>query len=230
MSKLRSIQVQVSGLVADEKGVSAVYVNGVLADLASPTSAEVSESGFSGKVVKFAADAMLAIGENTIEVRAISVNGNQAKNVFKIQRTTKADNPTEVKPKLPQIWAVVVGISEYQDRELQLHFAHKDAQAFYGFLKSPSGGAIPDERIELLTNRNATRAEIIRALNDKLRMAFEDDIVIIYIASHGTPRMLAVSCISSDMMQTLGTSQGQPYPKLMFRRQSRQHTLGRSFS
>jgi uncharacterized caspase-like protein len=54
-------------------------------------------------------------------------------------------------------------------------------------LKSPYGGGIPEERIELLTNRNATRAEIIRALNDKLRRAFEDDMVMIFIASHGIP-------------------------------------------
>ena len=90
--------VQVSGLAADEKGVSAVYVNGIVANLSNPTSAEISESGFSGKVVKFAADAMLAIGENTIEVRAVDVNGNQAKNVFKIQRTAK-EEPVSTTPK-----------------------------------------------------------------------------------------------------------------------------------
>jgi len=185
--------VQVSGLAADENGVSAVYVNGIVANLRSPTSAEISESGLSGKVVKFAAEAMLAVGENTVDVRAVDVNGNQAKDLFKIRRAAfeqlgkKEDKPAEPKLKLPQIWAVVVGISEYQNKELQLSFAHKDAQAYYSFLKSPYGGAIPDERIELLTNRNATRADIIRAMNEKLRMAFEDDMVIVYIASHGVP-------------------------------------------
>jgi tetratricopeptide (TPR) repeat protein len=193
MIETEKYEVRVSGLAADENGVGVVYVNGIVAALSTPTSTEISKFGLSGKAVKFAADAMLSVGDNSVDVRAVDVNGNQAQVLFKVRRVTpeplakKEERSVEPKLKLPQLWAVIVGISEYQNKELQLSFAHKDAQALYSFLKSANGGAIPDDRIELLTNRNATRADIIRALNEKLRMAFEDDMVIIFIASHGVP-------------------------------------------
>jgi Skp family chaperone for outer membrane proteins/CBS domain-containing protein len=183
----------VSGFVSDANGVSVVYVNGIVASMSAPTTTEAGASGLAGKILKFSADVMSPVGESIVDVRAVDLYGNQGKSTFKIRRDAPAaiaptdDQPTQPRLKLPAIWAVVIGISEYQNKELQLNYAHRDAQAYYSFLKSPFGGAIQEDRIEILTNRNATRADIIRALNEKLRMAFEDDMVIIYIASHGVP-------------------------------------------
>ena len=39
-------------------------------------------------------------------------------------------------------YAVVIGISDYQDKDIpDLRFADKDAEAFANFLRSPAGGA-----------------------------------------------------------------------------------------
>jgi len=44
-------------------------------------------------------------------------------------------------------WAVVVGISDYQDEDIpDLRFAHRDAEAFANFLRSPAGGALDGVR------------------------------------------------------------------------------------
>jgi tetratricopeptide (TPR) repeat protein len=104
------------------------------------------------------------------------------------------EKETETKPvvkkpekRLPQMWAVVVGISKYQDQSINLKYADKDAKAIHDFLASPYGGALDSEHLTLLTNENATRANIIKALTEKFYRAFETDMVILFIASHGQP-------------------------------------------
>jgi uncharacterized caspase-like protein len=89
--------------------------------------------------------------------------------------------------KTSKIYAVIVGISEYEDSKLRLAFADADARFYYEFLRSPSGGSVPERNISLLLNEKATRANIIKALNTQFRDAFEEDLVIIYIAAHGVP-------------------------------------------
>ncbi|NJK83552.1 MAG: tetratricopeptide repeat protein, partial [Saprospiraceae bacterium] len=87
--------------------------------------------------------------------------------------------------KLPKIWALVVGVSEYRNGRINLKYADKDATLFYNFLKSDYGGRVPDEQIVLLTNKEATRANIIKNLKKVSFRAHPDDIFIFYIAGHG---------------------------------------------
>ncbi len=188
----KSYAIQVSGLVTDNEGVSLVYIGGTVAKLTQPTAADTSVIRAGGRTVKFEGEAMLAVGSNSVEIRAIDLSGNLAKETITVYRQPdespkKPERPVAAEGHLPKIWGVVVGVSEYQNREVKLNYAHKDAEAFYRFLISPFGGAVPADRIELLTNRNATRAEVIRAINEKLRRAFEDDMVVVFIAAHGIP-------------------------------------------
>jgi len=184
--QVESYKVRVTGLASDDRGVSLVHLNGSPATLFQASPAEISSTGLKGNVIKFQADVMLAVGDNQIDIQAFDVAGNAARRFLTVKRP---EDKIAAKPetKLPTIWAVVIGISKYEDRSLELRFANKDAQSFYGFLKSPSGGAVPDKQIDLLLDRNATRADIIQAINSKLRMAYDEDEVIIYIACHGIP-------------------------------------------
>ena len=63
-------------------------------------------------------------------------------------------------------YAVVVGISTYESSGMpQLEYAHKDALFFADYLKSKSGGEVPEDNIRLLINENATYAAIYEALD-----------------------------------------------------------------
>jgi hypothetical protein len=95
--------------------------------------------------------------------------------------------PTEPTEKLAKVYAVIVGVSDYHDKKMNLKYADDDARLFYNFLKSPNGGAVPDQNITLLLNTDATRANIIKAVNNQFKSAFEEDVVIVYMASHGVP-------------------------------------------
>src|SRR6185295_1299119 len=67
-------------------------------------------------------------------------------------------------PSDPQkMWAVVIGISHYQDFA-QLRFAATDAKSIAEFLTSPRGGGIPADHIVTLYEGEATRAAVITEL------------------------------------------------------------------
>ena len=62
-------------------------------------------------------------------------------------------------------YAVIVGISEYQNEIAPLDFAHKDAKVFADYLRSKAGGSVPEENVRLLLNKDATHTAIYNALD-----------------------------------------------------------------
>lgn len=83
-------------------------------------------------------------------------------------------------------YAVVVGISDYQDKNIQdLRFADKDAEEFAQWLQSAAGGRISSDKIQLLTNNKATNASIYLALNWLMEESKQGDQAIIYFSGHG---------------------------------------------
>jgi tetratricopeptide (TPR) repeat protein len=89
-------------------------------------------------------------------------------------------------------WALIVGISEFKDTKLNLHYPAKDAKDFYNFLVNE--GNFAKDHVKLLTNDQATRANILSELGDKWlpHVANPDDLVLIYISSHGSPSEMDV--------------------------------------
>ncbi len=89
-------------------------------------------------------------------------------------------------PTAGQTYAVVVGISDYQDKDIpDLRFADKDAEAFANFLRSPSGGSLDGDHLKLLTNKEATTAQFDAALGWLIDVSKEGDQAIIYFSGHG---------------------------------------------
>jgi hypothetical protein len=106
---------------------------------------------------------------------------NHLENIPKIP---PAPPPTPVVQK----YALVMGIGQFQDRRIQhLKYAAKDALDFYSFLISPEGGAFPRENVALLTDSAATRAAIEHALDHVAAVARPNDVVVVYVSSHGAP-------------------------------------------
>src|SRR5262245_31517734 len=87
-----------------------------------------------------------------------------------------------------KLWAVVIGVSRYKNLapKAQLEFAHRDAESFAAFLRSPNGGGFPSSQLTLLTNQAATLSAVRSALGTTLpRSAEPDDLVVIFFAGHG---------------------------------------------
>jgi hypothetical protein len=85
-------------------------------------------------------------------------------------------------PKPAQDWAVIVGISEYHDLN-NLQYAHLDAQDIYNRL---TGSGWQPANIQLLTNSQATKADIQNAINWMGTHAASQDLCLFFFSGHGT--------------------------------------------
>lgn len=103
--------------------------------------------------------------------------------------------PSASKP-VADKWALVVGVSKFQDPSISLKYASKDATDFADYLVKEAHFA-PDH-VKLLTDEKATRENILAQVGDKWlpRVAEPDDLVIIYVSSHGSPQTMDVGGIS----------------------------------
>jgi hypothetical protein len=83
-----------------------------------------------------------------------------------------------------RIWAVLVGVGRY-DYMPALRYTDDDAYQMYAFLKSPEGGALPDQQISLLIDEDATRANVLNSMEEVFSRAGTQDVIIFYFSGHG---------------------------------------------
>lgn len=82
-------------------------------------------------------------------------------------------------------YALVIGISSYQDIKNNLQYARKDAEDFYKVLKKY--GRFKEENIILLVDNNANREGIRKNIEGWLKNnTKESDLVIIFFSGHGS--------------------------------------------
>jgi uncharacterized caspase-like protein len=135
-------------------------------------------------VKKLASDALLRIkfdmlaSGKTFEPESISTPESQISEKLK---------PTSLHKGMWQRWAVVIGISEYQDTRIpSLRYASDDAESFYKWLISPSGGKYAPANVKVLLDQDGSFKNIRDALFVWLKQAIEEDVVTIYFAGHGS--------------------------------------------
>jgi|GEM_PF-4506522 len=93
---------------------------------------------------------------------------------------------------VPDKWALVVGISQFQDQSMNLQYPAKDATDFYNYLINEAHFA--KDHVRLLLNEKATRENVLSQVGDRWlpRVVAPDDLVVIYISSHGSPSSMDV--------------------------------------
>jgi hypothetical protein len=129
-------------------------------------------------------------GTNVIVLNVHNRAGNLSQAVRTVVREGAGPAVVEAPRFRGQRWAVVIGISRYQNAHKgipNLRYADRDARAFYEFLKTPQGGAFTDDRIMFLTDERATYGKVREALFDFLRKPIKEDLVVIFYAGHGVP-------------------------------------------
>lgn len=82
-----------------------------------------------------------------------------------------------------KIYAVIVGVSKYENPSANLHFADDDALTYYNYLKLHEPGA----SLIMLTDEDATKATIKKYLNSYFSQASASDQVIFFFSGHGAP-------------------------------------------
>lgn len=107
----------------------------------------------------------------------ISVSASSAKSA--------EDAPSPNRP-IRDKWALVVGISEFENPKLNLRYSAKDAADFANYLTNSAGFA-PDH-VKILLNKEATQRRILSELGNKWlpHVANPDDLVVIFLSTHGS--------------------------------------------
>lgn len=96
----------------------------------------------------------------------------------------KAPLPSYVRAK----HALLIGIGTFLDPEIpKLLYAAKDARDLAEVLVDPRYGRFEPDNVTLLTDEKATRANILNALQNLFSKAEEEDLVFLYVSSHGSP-------------------------------------------
>jgi len=106
---------------------------------------------------------------------------------IKIKRVA---SPSELgqQVRTPRGYALIVGVGNYKNlpKEESLRFSESDAEAVYRTLISQEGGRMEPENVRKLIGPKATLANIKDALENWLvKVAKEEDRVIVYFAGHG---------------------------------------------
>jgi len=83
-----------------------------------------------------------------------------------------------------KIWALVVGVASYEHMP-PLNYTDDDAYRMYAFLRSPKGGAVPDDQIHVLVDEGATRKNILSQMERLFYKADSNDVILFYFSGHG---------------------------------------------
>jgi uncharacterized caspase-like protein len=85
----------------------------------------------------------------------------------------------------PKLYVLAVGISKYEDKNLTLSFAAKDASDFIAVIQKQKGELYRDVAIKLLADEKATKDEILDGLDWIQKETTSKDVAIVFLAGHG---------------------------------------------
>ena len=127
----------------------------------------------------------VAIPEKDAEISIIAENKYAASEPatlsLKWSKKVKEDEFT-IKPKL---YVLAIGVSKYEDKNLTLGFAAKDAKDFGESLLKQKDGLYRDVVVKILTDEKATRDEIIDGFDWISKETTNKDVALVFLAGHG---------------------------------------------
>lgn len=108
------------------------------------------------------------------------------------ERSEGSSSPADVaalKAPVGNKWALVIGVGKFQDSRLRaLKFPPADATAIRDVLIDPAIGKFPSANVQLLTDDEAKLGRIREGIGWLRQQAKSNDLVLVYLASHGLPR------------------------------------------
>jgi hypothetical protein len=114
-----------------------------------------------------------------------NISNGDDKRFEDVKRSTSTRASTSAEVKIGDLYAVVVGVSNYKDSRVPpLAVSDKDARSFAEFL-STQKNLFNAVHVSLLVNEDATREKLEKEFIYKLRRAGKDDTVIIFLSGHG---------------------------------------------
>ena len=127
----------------------------------------------------------VAISEKDSEISIIAENKYAASEPATLRLRWSGKVKEEEFTIKPKLYVLAVGVSTYEDKNLKLGFAAKDAKDFAESLLKQKGGLYRDVVVKVLTDEKATRDEIIDGFDWISKETTSRDVAIIFLAGHG---------------------------------------------
>jgi WD40 repeat protein len=115
-------------------------------------------------------------------VSLIAWIGDQASEASTVEVKWTGEAPS---PAAGRLYAVMVGVSDYDDKSLRLTFADDDARALDLMLKAQEGKVFASVETRLLVDADATEDAIEEALAWLAESAGPEDYALVFMAGHG---------------------------------------------
>jgi hypothetical protein len=125
------------------------------------------------------------IPEKDAEISIIAENRNAASEPATVTlkwRGKVKEDEFIIKPKL---YVLAIGVNKYEDKNLTLQFAAKDAKDFAESLLKEKGGLYRDVVVKVLTDEKATKDEIIDGFEWISKETTSNDVAMVFLAGHG---------------------------------------------
>jgi WD40 repeat protein len=154
-----------------------VQVDGRLADAFQRT-----ETGVDGTQVE---RRTIAIPPRDVTVGIVARAGLRASDVASVQLKWTGAAPgadDQIKPKL---YGLLVGAGSFKDPAINLRYAAKDAKDLAEALMAQNGGLYRDVELKVLTDAEATMAEVKKGLTWLERSVTSRDVGLLFFAGHG---------------------------------------------
>ena len=85
----------------------------------------------------------------------------------------------------PKLYVLSIGVSKYEDKDLTLQYAGKDARDFAAAMQKQKGALYRDVVTKVLTDKEATKDEILDGLDWLRKETTGKDIAMVFLAGHG---------------------------------------------
>ena len=122
-------------------------------------------------------------GKNLIYAVAISSDGIESKPVS--VEYIYSPNSKQNIPSKPNIYIISIGINEYKNQKYNLNYCVNDMNSFTDTIKLISQKIFENVWIRKISNDQATKLNVINALEEVSKLAKPEDVFIFYYAGHG---------------------------------------------
>jgi WD40 repeat protein len=114
-------------------------------------------------------------------IKAVAFNADNSMQSNAAMHTVVAN----LKLKKPSMYVLAIGINEFKNPKLELRYAVVDAKLFVEALKESAKELFEKIEVRLLTTKEETTKESIKAALEGMRGISPEDVFVFYVASHG---------------------------------------------
>ncbi len=192
-----SNSVEVIGRVLGAMTLKDVKINGtsvgtprgmkVVEATTQPVPQDTTKSG-----LPFSYVVALTQGKNDIRIQVFGPAGDSTEAKLSVTMSAAAPKTMTIEEadgiRQSKAYAVVIGVAKYRSEGIKsLNYTVNDAKALYDVLTDPNYGGFKKENVTLLTDQEATTANIKKAIGAGLQRAPQDGIAVVFFAGHGAP-------------------------------------------